>query len=155
MWGFTPTYGRVEVTMRGNLTERSMFAFWMSGIEDQPERSGEICVAEIFGSDITEEGAMIGIGVHAFRDPRLEEEFSKTLVAIDVTRDHTYGVEWSRDGIRFSIDSTEVGSSEQSPDYPMQLMIGVFDFPDRPGPEDHTPEAVVSGVRGRPIGPTV
>lgn len=33
------------MTVRGSVTERSMFAFWMSGIEDQPERSGEICVA--------------------------------------------------------------------------------------------------------------
>jgi hypothetical protein len=38
MWGYTPLYGRVEVRMRGNVTARSMFAFWMSGIEDRPAR---------------------------------------------------------------------------------------------------------------------
>ena len=48
-WGYTPLYGEFEIRMRGVVTSRSMFAFWMSGIEDQPRHSGEICVAEIFG----------------------------------------------------------------------------------------------------------
>ena len=34
------------------------------------------------------------------------------------------------------------------PDYPMQLILGVFDFPDRPGPDGHEPELVVRAVRG-------
>jgi len=151
MWGYTPTYGVVEVTMRGRVTDRSMFAFWLSGIEDRPERSGEICVAEIFGSDFEDGSAHVGIGVHAFRDPLLEEEFSTSLLPIDVSDDHTYGVEWRPDGLRFSIDSEVVRTSAQSPNYPMQLMIGVFDFPDRPGPDDHVPEMTVSRVRGRPF----
>jgi len=154
MWGYTPTFGRIEVTMRGSVTERSMLAFWLSGIEDRPERSGEICVVEIFGSDLTDGGAHIGLGVHAFRDPKLEEDFSTTFVPIDVSAEHTYGVEWRPGGVRFSVDSEVVGASEQSPDYPMQLMIGVFDFPGRPGPDDHVPEMVVSRVRGRPIDAT-
>lgn len=148
LWGYTPRYEEVEVTMRGSVTEQSMFAFWMSGIEDQPERSGEICVAEIFGSDVTAEGAGIGMGLHQFRDPRLTEEFSTVFIPIDVTEYHTYGVEWRSDGLRFSVDSEIVRTIHQSPDYPMQLMIGVFDFPAREGPADHVPEMVVSRVTG-------
>jgi hypothetical protein len=34
---------------RAVVSPRSMVAFWMSGIEDTPERSGEICVMEVFG----------------------------------------------------------------------------------------------------------
>jgi hypothetical protein len=30
----------------------------------------------------------------------------------------------------------------------MQLILGVFDFPDRPGPDGHEPELVVRAVRG-------
>lgn len=151
LWGYTPTYGRIEVTMRGRVTGRSMFAFWMSGIEDRPERSGEICVVEIFGSDIADGGAFIGSGVRAFRDPMLDEDFSTIFAPIDVTQDHTYGIEWHAGGLVFSIDSDAVRTMSQSPDYPMQLMLGVFDFPDRDGPEDHVPEVVLSHVRGRPI----
>src|SRR5262245_26297467 len=51
-WGYTPHFGRVEVRMRAEVSERSMFAFWMAGVEDRPERSGEICVAEVFGDAI-------------------------------------------------------------------------------------------------------
>ena len=76
LWGYTPRYGQVEVRMRGVITPRSMFAFWMSGIEDRPERSGEICVAEIFGDAVGDGVAEVGIGVHRFRDPALVEEFS-------------------------------------------------------------------------------
>lgn len=155
LWGYTPTHGEIEVTMRGSVSERSMFAFWLSGIEDRPERSGEICVAEVFGCDVKPEGADFGVGIHRFRDPRLTEEFSTVFVPIDVSEQHTYAVAWKPDRVEFSIDSEIVHTSHQSPDYPMQLMIGVFDFPARPGPDDHTPETVVSRVRGRPIQATV
>jgi hypothetical protein len=72
MWGYTPCYGRIEVRMRGVVSERSMFAWYLSGIEDLPERSGEICVAEIFGNAITAEGAEVGMGIKALRDPALD-----------------------------------------------------------------------------------
>jgi len=73
-------------------------------------------------------------------------------VAMDITRFHTYGVEWLPDGVSFTLDGDEIHTVDQSPQYPMELMVGVFDFPSRgagdlrPG----VPEAVVSHVRGRP-----
>jgi hypothetical protein len=152
MWGYTPLYGDIEVTMRGSVSPRSMFAFWMSGIEDRPERSGEICVAEIFGEDIEGDRANIGIGIHAFRDPNLAEEFSTIPIDIDVSADHTYGVRWLPESLAFTVDGETVRTSEQSPDYPMQLMIGIFDFPAKAGDDDppHVPEMWVSRVFGHP-----
>ncbi len=94
MWGYTPCYGRVEVAMRGIVTDRSMVAFWMSGIEDRPERCGEICVAEIFGNAIGDGRAAVGMGIKAFRDPALTQEFSADPIAVDIAELHTYGVEW-------------------------------------------------------------
>ena len=96
MWGYTPTYGHIEIRMRGVISPRSMFAFWLSGIEDRPERSGEICVAEIFGDAVREGEADVGIGVHSFRDPALREEFSTTTLPIDVADFHTYAVDGRR-----------------------------------------------------------
>jgi hypothetical protein len=131
-----------------------MFAFWLSGIESRPEWSGEICVAEIFGENVGSGQARVGIGVHAFRDPELTEDFSTVLLDIDVSRSHTYGILWLPDSVTFTVDGTTVRTSAQSPDYPMQLMIGVFDFPDRA--EDGawpTPEMWVSRVSGRPLEP--
>jgi len=152
MWGYTPCYGQVEVRMRGMVTPRSMFAFWMSGIEDRPERSGEICVAEVFGDGVTEDSAQIGVGLHRFRDPALVEDFSAVPVAVDVSRFHTYGVDWRPGHLEFTVDGVVIRRVDQAPDYPMQLMVGVFDFPERAGevPRDAPiPEVVVSHIRGR------
>jgi hypothetical protein len=63
------------------LSPRSMIAFWLSGIEDRPERSAKICVMEIFGT--APQG--VGMGLHRFRDPRLTEDWSVVDLPIDVT----------------------------------------------------------------------
>lgn len=149
--GFLPTYGRVGIRMRGDVTARSMFAFWLSGIEDTPERSGEICVAEIFGSGIERESAEIGIGLHSFRDPGLAEDFTADPMRIDTTRYHDYEVMWRPGSVAFWIDGSPVRQVEQAPDYPVQLMIGVFDFPDRQGDSSHEPRMWVSHVWSEPI----
>lgn len=152
MWGYTPQYGQVEVRMRGTVTSRSMFAFWLSGIEDRPERSGEICVAEVFGDAVHDGFADIGTGLHRFRDPTLVEHFSAEPIGIEVSEFHTYGVDWRPGWLEFTVDGEVVRRLDQAPDYPMQLMIGVFDFPAKaPESDDEVPvpELVVSNVRGR------
>jgi hypothetical protein len=158
LWGYTPLYGQVEVRMRGVVTPRSMFAFWMSGIEDRPERSGEVCVAEIFGDAVHDApgppSAEVGMGVHPFRDPAPVEDFVADPLRIDVTEPHTYGVDWRPGSLAFSVDGTVVRQLDQSPDYPLQLMLGVFDFPARATPGDDAapvPEMVVTHVHGRPL----
>jgi Glycosyl hydrolases family 16 len=73
------------------------------------------------------------------------------MIEIDVTEFHTYGVDWRPGYLEFTIDGEVVRRVQQSPDYPMQLMIGVFDFPAKAGAtEDETvaPELVVAHVRG-------
>jgi hypothetical protein len=85
--------------------------------------------------------------VHRFRDPALHEEFAVLPVDIDVTEFHTYGVDRGGDQTVFTIDDQAIRSVDQAPDYPMQLMIGVFDFPAR-GDSALVPELVISHVRG-------
>ncbi len=153
MWGYTPLYGHVEVGMRGVITARSMVAFWMSGIEDRPERSGEICVAEVFGDAVRDGSADVGIGLHRFRDPALVEEFAADPLDLDISEFHTYAVDWRPGSLVFTVDGEVVRRVDQAPDYPMQLMIGVFDFPAK-GAADvdvPVPELVVSHVRGHPL----
>lgn len=152
--GLTPTYGHLEVTMRATVTARSMFAFWLSGIEDVPEHSGEICVAEVFGDTVTDGTAAVGAGLHRFRDPALTEEFAAEPMALDVTQDHTYAVDWSPGSLVFTVDGEVVRRVGQAPDYPVQLMLGVFDFPARAPAgqaEVPVPELVVSSVVVRPL----
>lgn len=151
-WGFTPRYGRVGVRMRGVVDAGSMVAFWMSGIEDRPENSGEICVAEIFGDAVQPGSAEVGMGIKAFRDPRLTEDFAAPRLELDVAAFHDYAVDWAPGALAFSVDGVVVRALDQAPGYPVQLMIGVFDFPDRAQDREpgFVPELVVSAVRGEP-----
>ncbi|MGD9711838.1 MAG: glycoside hydrolase family 16 protein, partial [Thermomicrobiales bacterium] len=125
--------------------------FWLVGFEDQPERSGEICVAEIFGSEKKGDITHVGMGIHPFRDPALTEEFRKTPLRLDVANDHSYAVDWQSDRVTFLVDGETVHAVEQSPAYPMQLMIGVFDFHQTPVPQTRSafiPELTATSVRG-------
>jgi hypothetical protein len=156
LWGYTPHYGHVEVRMRGVVGPRSMFACWLSGIEDRSERGGEICVAEIFGDAVRDGSADVGIGVKQLGDPGLTQEFAAEPLGIDVTEFHTYGVDWRPGSLAFTVDGEVVRRLDQAPDYPMQLMIGVFDFPAKAAADTGptavpVPELVVSHVRGHPL----
>jgi hypothetical protein len=154
LWGYTPQYGHIEVRMRGVITPRSMVACWLSGIEDRPERSGEICIVEIFGDAVRPDSADVGIGLHKFRDPALTEEFSALPLDIDVADFHTYAVDWRPDSLVFTVDGSVVRRIDQAPDYPVQLELGVFDFPAKADPASTTPvpELIVSHVIGHPLG---
>jgi hypothetical protein len=152
-WGWTPQHGRIEVCARMELSHTSMASVWMVGLEDSPERCGEICLFEVFGSTISADGsaAEIGSGLHPFRDPALVEEFSAVRREIDVREPHAYAVEWRPDGVDFLIDDRLVRSSQQAPRYPMQMMIAVFDFPEPGSESTHIPVLAVDEVRGEPL----
>jgi hypothetical protein len=125
--GFTPFLGRIEVECSAEIGPDAMFSAWLIGLEDEPERSGELCLVEVFG----DAPGLIGSGVHAFRDPSLHEEFGTIEIGIDVRERHRYGVDWRPDGVDFLVDGRTVRRTRQSPTYPMQLEIAVFEFPGR------------------------
>ena len=143
-WGWTPEYGHIEVRARMELSPRSMASVWMVGREEAPERSGEICVFEVFGDAPN----AVGMGIHPFRDPSLTDEFEAPEIAIDVREPHVFAVDWRPGRVGWQIDGRHVRSVEQAPAYAMQMMIAVFDFPEKPGPADHVPLLAVDYVHG-------
>jgi hypothetical protein len=150
-WGWTPRYGLLELRARATVTPRSMVAWWLVGLEDAPERSGELCVVEVLGDAVDPvSGAAVGVGTHPFRDPRLAEDFATPRPGIDVADWHTYAVDWRPDGAVFLVDGAEVHRVAGTPDYPVQAMLAVFDFPEKavPGEPYVVPELVVDWVRG-------
>jgi hypothetical protein len=155
--GWTPHNGLLEVRARMELSPRSMASAWMVGIEDQRERCGEICIFEVFGDSIQKtdgrSSAAVGMGIHPFRDPKLTEEWNAPRQELDVSEFHTYSAEWRLDRVGFLIDGRHVKTVGQSPDYPMQAMVALFDFPDRASPasEGHVPEFVIDSVRSAPL----
>ncbi|AWB94611.1 glycoside hydrolase family 16 [Agromyces badenianii] len=148
---YTPRFGRIEVVAAvDGIDEHAMAALWLIGVEDEPEQSAEICVFEIFGRDIRDDGsALVGLGVHPFRDPAIVDDFERVPFAGDVREPHRYAVEWRADGIVFAIDDEVVKRVVQSPQYPMQLMLDVFAFPPEQPERAAYPESfAVHAVRG-------
>ncbi len=153
-WGWTPHYGLLEVRARMELSPRSMASVWMVGLEDEPDRCGEICVFEVFGDALGTEGdgptAAVGMGVHPFRDPALRDEFAAEPLSIDVAEPHVYAADWRPGSIDFLVDGEHVKTVHQAPAYPMQMMVAVFDFPAKAAaaPPDHVPLLAVDRIRG-------
>lgn len=143
-WGWTPHYGRIEVRARMELSPRSMASVWMVGLEQEPRQSGEICIFEIFGEAI--DG--VGSGIKPFRDPALEWEFNAPSMEIDVSGFHVYAADWRPGRVDFFVDDEHTRTVEQAPAYPLQMMVAVFDFPDKTGPDDHVPLLAVDWIRG-------
>lgn len=140
---FTPEYGVVAVTMAATDDPASMVAFWMIGYEDEPERSAEICVAEIFGRDVDRDAVQVGMGVHPFGDPRIADDFEKVRLPIDAREFHEYAVEWVPERVTFFVDGAPVRTVHQAPDYPMQVMLGIYEFRDGGPPRGPYPKRFV------------
>jgi hypothetical protein len=77
------------------------------------------------------------MGVHPFRDPALRDDFATPRLPIDVAEHHVYAADWRPGRVDFFVDGEHVRRVEQAPDYPMQMMIGVFDFPAHPAAAEH------------------
>jgi Glycosyl hydrolases family 16 len=150
-WGWTPEYGLLEVRARMDLSPRSMAAVWMVGLETERERSAEICIFEVFGDTVEAGTAAVGMGVHPFRDPAITDDFAAPRVALDAGEFHVYAADWRPGRVDFLIDGEHIRTVHQAPEYPMQMMVAVFDFPGKaassPQP-DHVPELAVDYVRG-------
>ena len=125
---YTPHYGLVEMRAKAADDPLNMVALWLIGYEDEPERSAEICVCEIFGRDVAPDEAAVGMGVHPFGDHRIVDEFSREVVRIDVRDFHGYAAESTPERVAFFIDGEHVKTVHQSPSYPMQLMLGIYEF---------------------------
>jgi Glycosyl hydrolases family 16 len=149
---YTPQYGLFELRACGLDNPANMVALWMIGYEDQPERSAEILIFEIFGKDVERDVARIGMGVRPHGDPAVIDAFSQEPVSIDIREFHTYAAEWTPTWIAFYVDDRLVKVVRQAIAYPMQFMLGVYEFADGSEPaspsERYPKEFVVDWFRG-------
>lgn len=149
---YTPHFGIVEMRASALADPDAMVALWMIGYEDEPERSGEICVCEIFGREVGDDRALVGVGVHPFGDPDLVDDFERVEVDVDVRQPHVYAAEWAPTSVRFLVDGEPVKAVRQAPQYPMQLMLGIYEFREGAPRGRYPKELVVDYVRGyRPL----
>ncbi|MEV4335172.1 glycoside hydrolase family 16 protein [Streptomyces sp. NPDC049597] len=127
---YTPQYGFFEMRAKATADPHCMVALWMIGYEDVPEHSAEICIFEIFGRELTPDTTAVGMGLHPWSDPTIHEEWAAEHLAIDAREYHTYAVEWTPDHVAFFVDDKLVKVSNQSPSYPMQFMLSIYEFPE-------------------------
>ncbi len=141
-YGWTPHHGRIEVRARMDLSARSMASVWMVGLEEEPNRCGEICIFEVFGDAPT----AIGMGIKPIRDPALSWDFEQPRLDIDIASHHVYAADWRPGRVEFFVDGEFVRAVDQAPDYPLQFMVAVFDFPDKAPDVEHVPLFAVDSV---------
>ena len=154
--GWVPSSGRVALRCRMDLSPRSMAAMWLAGFEDQPDDAGELCVVEIFGRSVDlGRSAEVGVGVKQVNDARLRHDFVAPRLEIDIAEDHDYAVEWNSRRAVFFVDDRAVHTCTSAPNYPMQVMLAVFDFPAAGDGElvSHEPSLTVDWIEGS-NGPT-
>ncbi|MBI1258255.1 MAG: family 16 glycosylhydrolase [Chloroflexi bacterium] len=126
---YTPQFGYFETRVRGNAASGTHVSLWMIGYEDIPERSAEICLFELLGNRTSPAASTVRYGVHPWNDPAAREEFFAETFPFDSTQFHIYAVEWTPTHIDFLIDNTKIRTIHQSLQYPMQLMLGIFELP--------------------------
>ena len=124
-----PHFGVIEARVRAIRHPSAMVALWPIGFEDEAVNCGEICILEIFGSEVGEDSGLVGVGVKPQHDPRLVMDFEKVRVDGDLTGFHDYAVEWLPERLRFFVDGRLVKIVEQSIAYPVQLMLDVYELP--------------------------
>ena len=153
---YTPQYGLFELRAKAIDDPRCMVALWMIGYEDTPDRSAEICICEIFGR---KHDHRLGRGRDGPAPLRRSPDPRRVLgggPGHRRPRFHVYAAEWTPEYVAFFVDHRLVKVVEQSPGYPMQFMLGVYEFPDdgeagRPA-HPYPKEFVVDYLRGyRPI----
>lgn len=126
---YTPRYGYFELRARAVKTPANHVALWMIGYEESPEESAEIAIMEIMGKDVHAEASHVRYGVHPWGDPAITDEFYEDPLPINATRFHLYAAEWAPARIDFYIDNRKLRTIHQSPRYPMQFMLGIYERP--------------------------
>lgn len=134
---YTPQYGYFETRLKAVPIPGYMVALWMIGFEETPEQSAEICICEIFGSDVGPSSSKVGYGVHPFGDAALADDFHRDSLEFDAATYHIYAAEWTPTQVEFFVDNVRLRTVPHSPKYPMQFMLGIYEIPDqlKPGPD--------------------
>lgn len=142
---FAPTAGRIDVTVAASTDAGCMLAAWLVGTEHLSEQdAGEICVFEI-DAEAVGETTRARTGIKAHHDPRLRQDMSEVVLPFDASRSHTWTVIWGHGETTIGCEGVIVRTLPQAPDYPMVLLIDLFEIG---GPTGEYPKrALVSSVR--------
>lgn len=143
---FAPSRGRVEITLTPSRGENCMTAAWLVGTEHlSPDDSGEICIFEI-DADAIGASTRARTGVKAHHDPRMTIDMTEVSIPVDAATAHTWTVVWGEGETVIGCEGRVLRRIRQAPDYPLFLMIDLFEIGPRAG--THPKTCTIHRVRG-------
>ncbi|WP_159501495.1 hypothetical protein [Microbacterium sp. 18062] len=143
---FAPSRGRIEITLSASRDESCMTAGWLVGTEHlSADDSGEICIFEIDAEAIGET-THARTGVKAHHDPRTTTDMVELSVPLDAAESHTWTVIWGDGETVIGCEGLLLRRIPQAPDYPLFLMIDLFEIGPPTGTYPKT--ATIRRVRG-------
>jgi hypothetical protein len=147
---WAPSSGRVDITVSASVDDGCMLAAWLVGVENlSPQHSGEICLFEIDSHAIGQGETRARCGLKAHGDSSLVTDMAEVIVPINAAVPHTWSVIWGPEGTVIGCEGVVVRRFTAAPDYPMVLMLDLFEL----GPRSTTPgaypkTAAIHSVRG-------
>lgn len=146
--GWAPHAGRLEVTLSASTDPGCMTAAWLVGTEHRaPGEAGEICLFEIDADAIGAAGSRARVGVKAHGDARMTNDMAEVGIPVDASRPHTWSLEWGAGITEVRCAGALVRRIEQAPDYPLVLLLSLFEIAEPAG--EYPKSAVFHRVRGR------
>lgn len=143
---FAPARGRVDITVTAGRGEGCMLAAWLIGTEHlRDEDSGEICIFEIDAEAIGDT-TTARCGIKAHHDPGMTTDMAEVPLPLDAGEPHTWTALWGDGETTIGCEGNIVRRMPQSPDYPLFLMIDLFEIGPPRGVYPKT--AMVHEVRG-------
>ncbi len=125
---FAPSRGRVEVTLSASRDAGCMVAAWLVGTEHRAaDESGEICIFEI-DAEAVGRSTRARTGIKAHHDPRLTTDMTEVVVPVDASQPHTWTAIWDDGATEIGCEGASVRRIAQAPDYPLFLMIDLFEI---------------------------
>lgn len=121
---------RAKVAKGGGLHS----AWWMIGAQQDidsatgaTKQNGELDIFEILGRDTTR-----GLfNWHRWSDTRTREQSTTFDAGVDLSAAyHVYGLEWTPTQMKLYLDNVLIKTIDQSPDYPMLTMLGLYEKSD-------------------------
>lgn len=144
MWA--PSAGRVDVTVSASRDVDCMMAVWLVGTEHRnPAESGEVCLFEIDARP-SGEGWSARSGIKAHGDGRLRTDMKAIPLDFDAGTPHTWTAIWGAGGTMIGVNGVVVRRLDQSPSYPLFLMIDLFEIGSPGG--NYPKTAMIHSVRG-------
>jgi hypothetical protein len=125
---FTPSEGRIDLTVAASTDQSCMLAAWLVGTEHLSDAdSGEICIFEI-DADAVASSTRVRMGIKAHQDPRLTTDMAEITLSFDASALHTWTVIWGGGETTIGCEGRVLRRIPQAPDYPMMLLIDLFEI---------------------------